>query len=375
MNKIVVFRRENTIVSIEYCNGEPVRIFPSGLEAVTLGSIYVGRVSKVKKELGAAFVDFLPGVTGFLKLNRPAESTIKEGDLLTVQVINEPVKTKGYTLSLSIEIAGEYCVVSDKGPNVHASGKISKEEAALLKEELDKKYPDRKHGGIIRTNASSCSRDSFVTEYRRLDEILDDIILHGNSRSLYSCLYKEKPGYLKSILDIKSDSYEEIVTDDIELFDEINSVFPGKTVLHNDERISLEAKYRIRYAMSLATAKKVNLDCGGYLVIEPTEAMTVIDVNSGKIDIKNDRTKMIMKVNFEAASMVASQLALRNISGMIAVDFINFDNAEDEEELLTYMRSLLKNDKCKCKVYGFTAMKFMEISRQKIRASIYDFEL
>lgn len=373
MNKIVITRYSDLILAIEYCDGEPVRVIPSKDEAVTLGSIYVGRVSKVKKELGAAFVDFLPGITGFLPMERNKE--LKEGQKVIVRVIKEPIKTKGFTLSEQLEIAGEYCVISDKGRDIHCSSKLSDETSDELKTRLKSDYSDRIFGGIIRTNASLETYDALLKEYTDLDRALEDIKEYGPSRAFYSCLYNEKPSYIKLLTDLKSDSFDEIITGDKDIYDEIIKISPQKAVLYSNDFVSLEAKFRIRYAISLATDKKVNLNCGGYLVIEPTEALTVIDVNSGKIDSKKDRSSMIKKVNFEAADMVARQLKLRNISGMIVVDFINFDNEEDENELLAYMRNLLKNDNCKCKVYGFTNLRFMELARQKIRASIYDYDL
>lgn len=373
MNKLVITRRSDLYLVIEYCDGEPVRIFPAQKEAVTLGSIYVGRVSKVKKELGAAFVDFLPGITGFLPIEQ--NRVIKEGRNILVRVIKEPIKTKGYTLSEVLEVSGDYCVLSNKGPDIHCSSKLDKDISTELKKRLESDLPRDHFGGIIRTAASESVYESLLSEYKSLNRVLSDIVEYGPSRSLYSCVYKEKPTYLKVISDLKSDFIEEIITDDKEIYDDIAKMHIGNVVFHSNEDISLEAKYRVKHAIALATDSQVYLNCGGYLVIEPTEALTVIDVNSGKFDLKKNRDEMIKKVNFEAAEMVAKQLMLRNISGMIVVDFINFSNPSDEDELLSYMKTLLRKDNCKCKVYGFTALKFMEIARQKIRASIYDYNI
>lgn len=369
MNKIVLTKKDGLVLSIEFHDQTPVRIFPAREEEVTLGSIYVGRVQTVKKDLNAAFVDFAPTLTGFLPLEG---KTLKQGDLVCVRLKEEPVKTKFYTLSMDLELAGTACVVSDRDDRFRISSKLSKEAATALKEGFERGYSIL-HGGILRTNAASLPLEEVIREYRELDGKLDEILKYGNTRALYSCLYREKPAYIKALFDLPKDSFDKVITDDPSLYEEVSASFPAAASLHDDPGISLEAKYRVRHALSLATDKKVHLNCGGYLVIEPTEALTVIDVNSGKFDKKLDRETMIRKVNFEAADMVASQLILRNISGMIVVDFINFENKEEEEELLSYMRSLLKKDPCRCKVHGFTALKFMEISRQKIRASLYDY--
>ncbi len=372
MNRIVVVRHNGLILSIEYCDGEPVRIFPSREESVSLGSIYVGRISKVKQELNAVFVDFQPGVTGFLPIHE-VFGTPKEGQILTVRVVNEPVKTKGYTLSTHLEISGKYCVVTDKTDEIHFSSKLSKNATSVFADRLPIDYPERVCGGIIRTNASPDNYENFLAEFKKLDSILSDIVKYKDTRTLYSCLYEEMPSFVKSLTDLKEGSFDEIITEEQDLYEKLSEVFHEKTKLFDNSNISVEARYRVLHAIDLATKKKVDLPCGGYLYIEPTEALTVIDVNSGKFDVKKKRSEMIKKVNYEAADAVARQLMLRNISGMIIVDFINFDDPEEEAELTTYMRKLLKKDLVRCKVYGMSALKFMEIARQKTRASIYDF--
>ena len=133
----------------------------------------------------------------------------------------------------------------------------------------------------------------------------------------------------------------------------------------------LNILYNLDKAYQDATAKKVYLDCGGYLVIEPTEALTVIDVNSGKYIGKKDNKQCISLVNRQAATMICKQLALRNISGIVIVDFINC-NKEEEKELLNLMKSLTKTDKTKVVVEGFTSLGLLELTRQKIYPSIYE---
>jgi ribonuclease G len=176
------------------------------------------------------------------------------------------------------------------------------------------------------------------------------------------------------LTDLREDSFNEIICEDLELYDFVRVVFPGKVRLHTDERISLSSLYSTKRSIELATQKKVNLKSGGYIVIEPTETMTVIDVNSGKFSNKKEsKEEMIRHINKEAATEVAYQLKLRNISGMILVDFINFEDKKDENDLIEYFKMLVKDDNCKVNIYGFTRLKLLEISRQKIRGSVYDY--
>lgn len=390
MSKIVVVRHEDLILTIEYVEGEPCKLICSKESSLCLGDIFVGRVSKVKDDLKAVFVDICPGVTGYLPYEQ-LKNKVKQGDLLAVTIVKEPVKTKGYSLSSFIEISGKYVVFSERFKGISISSKKSKEEAKLLRNSFLERienavpYNERQiklkeipcdfteYGITLRTNSSISDMDMIVDEFFSLGEKFIDILEFGHNRTLYSSLYKEMPQFVKAIYDMDIDNIEEIVCADRYIYDAISVSFADKVRLLDESNISINALYRVNRAIDLATSKKVNLDCGGYLIIEPTEALTVIDVNSGKCDLKKNRSNMIKTVNSQAANEVARQLILRNISGMILVDFINMESSEDEEELVNLMKSLLKKDRVKSKVYGFSALKLMEISRQKNKASIYDF--
>jgi ribonuclease G len=375
MHKVVVTRYKDLIAAIEYSSSlKPVRIFFSKQSKVTLGSIYIGRVSNIKPELNAAFVEFTNEFTGYLPLDE-CEIKLKEGDLIPVRVVKEPVKSKLYSLSTKLEIVGEYCVVSSSSDTVTFSKRLSADDVKLFKKAFSK-VPELEsaYGAIIRTNASPDNMDALISEYIEFDKRLKNIDQYKENRTLYTCLYYENPGFVKSLTDLREDSFNEIICEDLELYDFVRVVFPGKVRLHTDERISLSSLYSTKRSIELATQKKVNLKSGGYIVIEPTETMTVIDVNSGKFSNKKEsKEEMIRHINKEAATEVAYQLKLRNISGMILVDFINFEDKRDENDLIEYFKMLVKDDNCKVTIYGFTRLKLLEISRQKIRGSVYDY--
>ena len=389
MNKAIVTSKDGivrTIVMDE--NLRPEQLILSKHSDITLGSVYVGRVADVKKNLKACFVNITPDIKGFLAFEEFTHAGLEiphEGDIIVVRVLKEPVKTKGYSLSIDIEISGEYCVISDHGNGIHYSKQLDSGEKENIKAAFKergiagdtKTVPGSKLPGsvIIRTNASLSVIDEVISEIEKIGATVSDIVKYGNSRTLYSCLYREKPSYLKTLTDLRSDSFDEIITDDEKIFEEIAGVFPDKARLYNNENISLNALYNVERAVKNATDKTVYLPCGGYIIIERTEAMTVIDVNSGKYGVLRDHAEMVRKVNIEAAKEIAYQLRYRNISGMILIDFINPELKKDEEELLTLLKNLFKDDKCKTNVYGFTNLKLVEISRQKIRASVYDFDM
>lgn len=370
-NKIVVTRRNDLVYTIEYDGSQPLRIIPSRINEANLGSIYVGRVSKIKKELGAAFVDFLPGITGFLSWD-DVTGDIKQGDNIIVRVTAEPVKTKGYSLSMKLEMAGEYVVVSQNMGHIGISKKLPEVRARELKTYFEDKC---EYSVLLRTNSINASINDIFGEYELLNNKMKDIMNYGHTRALYTCLHEEAPSFLNAIKDIRLENIDEIVVEDPEIFDIVYGLFPEFTVPYKNKNVSMNALYRVERAISLGTEKKVNLPSGGFLIIERTEALTVIDVNSGKFDSKRDRDEMIGKVNEEAARECARQMILRNLSGIILVDFINPAHAEQEEVLLKLMKELVKKDNVKCTVHGFSNLKLMEITRQKIRGSIYEYML
>ena len=370
-NKIVVLKKNEATVAVEFNDSEPLYINVTVPGKVTCGSIYAGRVSNVKKDLNAVFVDFLPGLTGFLPFSE-LKKEVKQGDEFPVQVIKEPSRSKGYTLSTEISLSGKYCVVFEKDNGIKVSQKTDKVKSDRLYDIFNEKVSLKKHGVIIRTSVDTDNAGEALAEYDKLCDKLDNILKFGECKTLYSCVYRETPGYIRFIKD-EIKNIDEIITEDEDLYKELSDEFEDTVRLHDPARISLSALYRLKRSFDLATDKKVDLPCGGWIYIEPTETLTAIDVNSGKIDNKKEHNEMVKKVNFEAALEISRQLKLRNISGMIFIDFINFDSEEDEKELLSYMKKLLKNDKCKTKVYGFTHLKLMEVSRQKINAPIYEY--
>ena len=179
---------------------------------------------------------------------------------------------------------------------------------------------------------------------------------------------------IRQIQDIPLTAYEEIVTDEPEVWQLLKDTFPEKTVrLYQDPSLSLSRLYRLDFFLQEALSRKVWLPCGGYLVIEPTEAMVVIDVNSGKAVHKGRSSQdYYRKVNREAAAEIARQLQLRNYSGMIMVDFINMESEKDQKELLFLLDQLLKKDQVRTRLVDMTALGIVEITRKKINRPLFE---
>lgn len=382
MKKFVFVKENDILCGVMFSNGEPVGVYMNRQNVhLPLYSIVIGRVSSIKEDLNAAFVDLGESQRGYLPfssvdfstvLNRKCEDRLKCGDEVLVQIVKMPVKSKLYEVSSKIEIGGRYCVVTNEKKGLRFSKKLSSQFRNEFKNLFDERlevHLDTK-SIVVRTAAEKTDFETVFSEIELLCEKLDTICKKACSRVLYSCLYNAEPEYYQWLKQYVEDEYE-IVTDDDNVFSYLKE--EGEPVdLYTDCSLSLNALYNLKRCFSLATSKKINLKCGGFLVIEHTEAMTVIDVNSGKADAKN-KFEMTVKVNHEAADEIFKQLILRNISGIIIIDFINMDSLDSRKEMTDYMKHLLTNDRVKSVVVDFTKLGLMEVTRQKIHASIYDY--
>ena len=366
LKKIVVTEYKGRNTCFIFKDNRAESIFFDNSSGINLGDIYVGRVSKVKTDLKACFVDFQKGVTGFLPfenifgetlIQREYDGRLMEGDLIACQVVKEPQRGKPYFLTMKLSLSGIYSVAEIDDKKLHFSSKLSKEYISL--------YHDRfeslklKTGLVVRTNAENSDIDEVIFEASNLSKTLNEIVSNSETRVLYTRMLSGKSAVYNRIKDINIDSYSEILTDSKDIFDSLNGL--NKLSLYTDS-FPLKTLFSFDRAFSEATDKKVMLPYGGFLYIEPTEALTVIDVNSGKFDKKSDKDEAVKQVNLLACKEIARQLVLRNLSGIIVVDFIN---QKGSTELLSQMNELLKNDSVKAKAIDITPLGLMEITREK----------
>lgn len=187
-------------------------------------------------------------------------------------------------------------------------------------------------------------------------------------RTLYSCLYQEDPEMISVLKDLPISSYDEVLTDDERLYQLLAESNVKNVRFYQDDQLSIWALYSLESGLKQATEKKVWLPSGGYLVIEPTEAMLVIDVNTGKGSIQKGTREcgIALKVNLEAAKEIARQLRIRNISGMIMVDFINMKSKEEEQFLMEKLAGYLAEDTVKTRLIDMTPLGIVEITRKKV---------
>ncbi len=389
ITKMPYKRREGQFVlSAHFLDGKAERFNVEDIEhASLLGNIYVGKVSKVVKNIEAAFVEIGHKQMCYCPLKEnPNPIFVKEkkgkalcaGDELLVQVTKESMKTKEPVVSTNLNFPGRYVALAAGPSQVSVSAKIPSGEKERF-QKLLAPFLAEGYGFIVRTNARFCDEELLLSETRRLIQEYEKLLSIGSHRPCFSCLKKNPPSYCKNLMDMQIAEETEIITDEQELFTEMEAFLRehqpehvGRLSFYEDKLLPLYKLYSLETGLEDALKGRVWLKSGGYLVIQPTEALTVIDVNTGKFDGKKKKEDTFLKINLEAAREIARQLKLRNLSGMILVDFINMEVKEHEETLLHTLREALKKDSVKTALVDITDLGLVELTRQKKQRPLYE---
>lgn len=354
-------------------------------EASLLGSIYIGKVKNIVKNIEAAFVEIEGGILCFYPLRKQEEPLyIKEkrgaklspGDEILVQVSKEAVKTKAPTVTCNLNFPGKYLVLTTGKKQLGFSAKLSLEEKERLKE-IAKPFLTGEFGVIVRTNAAQADREVLREEFERLSQSVHRVLKEGRHQSCFSRVYSEPPAYISAIRNLNKEQLLEIVTDDPQIYEALSQYLfeyqpedLKKLRFYEDKSLSLNRLYGVEAAFQRALSQKVWLKSGAYLVIEPTEALTVIDVNTGKYDGHKKLRDTFLRINLEAAGEIARQLRLRNLSGIILVDFIDMDEEEDRKALMEFLQQELKKDPVKTVLVDMTPLGLVELTRKKVRMTL-----
>ena len=369
-----------------------VQCIPQDSPPQILNNIYVARVSQVVKNIGAAFVEIAKGKKCFLPLSDlkdpvyvkriTEKQPLSQGDELLVQIVREAVKTKDPQVSTNLSLAGIYSVVTSGEKQLGVSAKINREKREVLREAARAVF-DEQFGVVVRTNAADIPVGKMAvltSEIASLQAQLQAVISHAPYRSIYSVLYEAPPEYIRILQNQPFEQLAEIVTDDHAIYGELLAYasqnpsmnLTEKLRYYEDPQLDLHKLYSIQVQLERALQKKVWLKSGANLLIEPTEAMTVIDVNSSKNIKKKQPEEQHLQVNLEAAAEIAAQLRLRNISGIIIIDFIDMASSGHKEQLLAAMRDLIKADPVKTEVVDLTRLGLMALTRKKMRRPLHE---
>ena len=372
-------------------------------EESLLGNLYIGRVENVVKNLNAAFIRISPEQICYYSMDDyknplftkkvSVKKPLVEGEELVVQVTREALKTKEPAVTTNLNFTGKYAVLTTENQRIGISAKLCKTDRERLKSLAETiEHPD--FGLILRTNAKDATDEEILAEIQGLAEEWQNLKETAKHKTCYSCLKKEPPAYLREIVNLPTSSVNELITDDRNVFlklcsnfgiteddlwtkgsvsvpiDEVNVTETLTLRYYHDSLLSLSSLYSVKSSVEKAIAEKVWLKSGAYLIIQPTEAMTVIDVNTGKNVAKKGVQENFLKINKEAAIEIAHQLRLRNLSGIIIVDFMNLASKEAEAELMSTFRAALKNDPVPTQLIDMTKLGLVEVTRKKVRKSL-----
>ncbi|MEY8390724.1 ribonuclease E/G [Lachnospiraceae bacterium 45-W7] len=354
-------------------------------EQSILGNIYVGRVKDIVKNLNAAFIEIAPGTPCYYSLEtlkRPLyvkkinSPHLVQGDEVVVQVIRESSGSKPPKVSTNLNFTGKYLALTSENTVLGISRKLDPEMREKLRKNL-KFDKQQEFGVIVRTNAASASTEEIMEEYEKLKQEYFSIKNTAVYRTAFSCLRQGEPEYLRALQDLNPEQVDGILTDDLQLFQQLNQYFSrideklkSKFTFYEDELLSLSKLYSLEIRLKEALQERVWMKSGGYLVIQPTEALTVIDVNSGKSIAKKRAAEHYLKINLEAAEEIAHQLRLRNLSGIIIVDFIDMESEEHNQALMQALRESVRTDSVPVQVVDMTGLHLVEITRKKVKKSL-----
>lgn len=335
-------------------------------DAVAVGDIYVGRVQNIVQNISAAFVEVKKDVICYLPLSECAGQKIRCGDELVVQIKKAAVRTKQAVVTLYPELAGRYCVISTKTCEKGISKKIKDPDRTRQLKELLEQYKEEEYGILLRTNAAYATPEEIRSECDKMVEEMHERMEHGRYMACFSLLRGEDPFYVKYINSCRLEELDRIITDDGEICRELQALYGSLVQYYQDTAYPLDKLLGIQSKLAKAYEKRVWLKSGGNLVIEPTEALTVIDVNTGKaVEGKRNKETTFFKLNCEAAIEAARQIRMRNLSGIILIDFIDMKKTQHQDELMALLRTELAKDKTRTALIDITKLGLVEITRMK----------
>jgi ribonuclease E len=363
---------------------------------ITRGNIYKGVVTRVEPSLQAAFVDYGAERNGFLqqheihsdyysiekpipgkKGNFGIRNLIKPGQELLVQVTKEPIVNKGAMLTTFISLPGRYVVLMPGGKNSGISRKIEDEdERGRLKEVIDALKVPEGFGAIVRTAAQEQKKQEISKDVRYLLRLWKNIMKRGLDTTAPCLLYKERHVAIRAIRDHFTYDVNEILIDNKDIFQDVKYfvriISPRHTRIVKAYRDPepIFTKYKIEDQIGSIFGSRIPLKSGGHIVINPTEALVAIDVNSGKATRKGSMEETAYATNMEAAAEIARQLRLRDLGGLIVIDFIDMRERKHNQAVEKAVKDHTKLDKARMNIGKISKFGLMELARQRIAASI-----
>lgn len=337
------------------------------------GNIYLGVIKNIVPGLKATFVDIGKSKNAFIHFEDlgKTKDEIKLNEKILVQVQKNAVKQKGAKLTTNIKLTGRQIVLMPKTDFISVSRKIEDEGKREKLKEIVKKYLPINCGAIIRTNCIFANEEEIRQDIQMLTARWNNIknSIEKNMKNV-PCIIEEDNSIVKSLILATVDSKMSKITTNSKEYNEEILNFLKLYKLENIIKIELDnnvfEKYTIEKELQSLENNKVWLNCGGQIVIDKTEALTAIDVNSGKCIGKDSLEETILKVNIEAAKEIAKQIRLRDIGGIVIVDFIDMEKENSKEKLLKSMEEEIKKDRAKVQIEGFSKLNLLEFTRKQL---------
>ena len=394
MKEIIVnsTKEKNTIVFVE--NGKLLEKYEEydGLQRLE-GNIYLGKITDILPGMQAAFVDIGDTQNAFLHIkdilpkasNKTGNKNedlnkydikdyVKIGMPVIVQVKKDKTGKKGAKVSTNLNISGKFVVIIPNSEFVTISQKIEDNDEILRLTNIVNDCKIENYGVIIRTSAINTTKQEIKEDIQKVIQIYQNIknqsqyIIEENE-NIPSLLYEKGNIINRLLIDVGNQGLDRIVVNDKDVYENVLELLK-KYNLNIDvkliEQNSILDLYNLERQIEKISNRKVWLDCGGFITIDQTEALTAIDVNSGKFTGKENIEKTVLKVNSEATVEIAKQIRARDIGGIIIVDYIDMDNKEDEEIVQNLLLENLKKDRAKTQVVGFTKLHLLEMTRKHI---------
>jgi ribonuclease E len=369
-----------------------------------VGNIYKGKVANIESGIQAAFIDFGGGKNGFLHISDlhpryfskqeddtdetigrrkslrdrpPIQNCLRRGQDLVVQVTKEGLKAKGATLSTYIALPGKYLVMLPWMKQHGVSHKIEdEEERKKLREILDQCNPPKGQGFIIRTAGEGCSKRDILNDMQYLRRLWRVIQTRIDTTKSPGEIYQESDLVIRAMRDVYNSKISKIICDSDAVVHKIKDFFAIVTprskqkVELYESQMPLFHKYNIENEITKVQARRVELKSGGSIIIEQTEAMVSIDVNSGRSRNLKNAEQTAYETNVEAADEIARQLRLRDLGGLIICDFIDMRNPKHRKEVEKVFRLAVKSDRARTKILGISRFGIVEMTRQRMRTSL-----
>ena len=386
MIELIVNKKEDSKIIAILENGKLVEIYEENKENIKArneGNIYLGIVKDIVSGMQAAFVDIGTEKNSFIHVkdvipqvdekiekrpNVKIRDVLKPNQKILIQIQKDSNDKKGARTSTHIKLTGKYLIFMPNTNIVTISQKIENEKERerllnIIKEELPENT-----GVILRTAAEKKSREELKGDLEQLIKKWNKIKAKFEKGTDKPELLYQSPSIIeKMILDLPEDRIERIEVNDQKEYDEIKQILAdvNENIKIEKEENLLE-KYELEKQIEKSKQRKIWLNCGGFITIDPTEALVAIDVNSGKFTGKSTLEDTIYKVNYEATLEIARQLRLRDIGGIIIIDYIDMLKEENKEKIEKLLKETLKSDRAKTQVEGFTKLNLMELTRKHI---------